>query len=398
MAGRSGLLSRAGGSLEGVGAMGELEKPTVIIDNGSGHVKAGIAGDEAPSAVFPAIVGRPKHGSIMPGGDQKDYFMGEEALAKKGVLSISYPLEHGIVKDWSDMEKVWHYTFFDALRVNPEEQAVVVSEAPFNPKKNRERMIEMLFEKFSVPATFVVIQAVMSLYSYGRTTGCVVDSGDGVTHVVPVYEGFALPHAIQRMDLAGRDLSEYFVKILSETGNMMTSSSEKEIVRDMKETACYVVEDDFNEHLKKAKEKPTEFTKVYELPDGQKIDLNTERFRVPEVLFDPMICGRELMGIHQATYNCIQACDIDLRRDLFKNIVLSGGTTMFPGIVNRLTNELKNLAPQKIDVKVQGSPQRRYIVWMGASIVAQLSSFQRMLIWKSEYDEMGPAIVHKKCF
>jgi actin-related protein len=378
--------------------MGELEKPTVIIDNGSGHVKAGIAGDEAPSAVFPAIVGRPKHGSIMPGGDQKDYFMGEEALAKKGVLSISYPLEHGIVKDWSDMEKVWHYTFFDALRVNPEEQAVVVSEAPFNPKKNRERMIEMLFEKFSVPATFVVIQAVMSLYSYGRTTGCVVDSGDGVTHVVPVYEGFALPHAIQRMDLAGRDLSEYFVKILSETGNMMTSSSEKEIVRDMKETACYVVEDDFNEHLKKAKEKPTEFTKVYELPDGQKIDLNTERFRVPEVLFDPMICGRELMGIHQATYNCIQACDIDLRRDLFKNIVLSGGTTMFPGIVNRLTNELKNLAPQKIDVKVQGSPQRRYIVWMGASIVAQLSSFQRMLIWKSEYDEMGPAIVHKKCF
>jgi actin-related protein len=376
----------------------ELEKPTVIIDNGSGHVKAGLATDEAPSAVFPAIVGRPKHETMMHGADKKDYFMGEEALAKKGVLSISYPLEHGIVKDWSDMEKVWHYTFFDALRVNPEEHAVVVSEAPFNPKKNRERMVEMLFEKFSVPATYIVIQAVMSLYSYGRTTGCVVDSGDGVTHVVPVYEGYALPHAIQRLDLAGRDLSEYMVKILCDVGYNMTSSSEKELVRDMKETSCYIVEDDFDEELRKCKESPTDFTKVYELPDGQKIDLTSERFRVPEVLFDPMICGRELKGIHQATYDCIQSCDIDVRRDLFKNIVLSGGTTMFPGIQARLTKEIQALAPQKIDVKVTANPARRYIVWMGASIVAQLSSFQKMLIWKSEYDELGPSIVHKKCF
>jgi len=373
-------------------------KPTVIIDNGSGHVKAGLATDESPSAVFPAIVGRPKHESAMAGSDKKEYYMGEEALAKKGVLSISYPLEHGIVKDWSDMEKVWHYTFFDALRVNPEEHAVVVSEAPFNPLKNRERMVEMLFERFQVPATYIVIQAVMSLYSYGRTTGCVVDSGDGVTHVVPVYEGYALPHAIQRLDLAGRDLSEYMVKTLCDVGFNMTSSSEKELVRDMKETCCYIVEGDFDEELRRARERPTDFTKIYTLPDGQKIDLCTERFRVPEVLFDPMICGRELKGIHQATYDCIQVCDIDVRRDLFKNIVLSGGTTMFPGIQGRLTREIQALAPQKIDVKVTANPARRYMVWMGASIVAQLSSFQKMLIWKSEYDELGPNIVHKKCF
>jgi len=333
-------------------------KSTVIIDNGSGHVKAGLATDESPSSVFPAIVGRPKHESAMAGSDKKEYYMGEEALAKKGVLSISYPLEHGIVKDWSDMEKVWHYTFFDALRVNPEEHAVVVSEAPFNPLKNRERMVEMLFEKFQVPAAYIVIQAVMSLYSYGRTTGCVVDSGDGVTHVVPVYEGYALPHAIQRLDLAGRDLSEYMVKTLCDVGFNMTSSSEKELVRDMKETCCYIVEGDFDEELKRAREQPTDFTKVYELPDGQKIDLCTERFRVPEVLFDPMICGRELKGIHQATYDCIQVCDIDVRRDLFKNIVLSGGTTMFPGIQGRLTREIQALAPQKIDVKVTANPAR----------------------------------------
>merc|ERR1719446_652873 len=191
---------------------------------------------------------------MMPGSEQKDYFMGEEAISKKGVLSLSYPLEHGIVKDWSDMEKVWHHTFYDALRVNPEDHAVIVSEPCMNPKKNRERMVEMLFEKFSVPAAYIVIQAVMSLYSYGRTTGAVVDSGDGVTHVVPVYEGFTLPHAIQRLDLAGRDLSEYMVKILTEVGYNMVSSSEKELVRDMKETSCYVCMDGKDEEMKKVQE------------------------------------------------------------------------------------------------------------------------------------------------
>merc|ERR1719150_957296 len=254
----------------------------------------------------------------MPGTErEREYFMGEEATSKKGVLALTYPLEHGIVKDWTDMEKVWHYTFYDALRVNPEEHAVVVSEAPMNPKKNRERMVEMLFEKFSCPASYIVIQAVMSLYSYGRTTGAVVDSGDGVTHVVPVYEGFALPHAIQRLDLAGRDLSDYMIKILTEHGYNFTSSAEKEIVRDMKETACFICEDDFAELMKKANERPTDFEKIFELPDGNKINLVSERFRVPEILFDPSICGRELMGIHQATAKCISSCDIDIRRDLY---------------------------------------------------------------------------------
>merc|ERR1719446_1687400 len=211
---------------------------------------------------------------MMPGSEQKDYFMGEEALSKKGVLSITYPIEHGVVKDWSDMEKVWHHTFFDALRVNPEDHAVVVSEAPMNPKKNRERMVEMLFEKFSVPATFIVIQAVMSLYSYGKTTGCVVDSGDGVTHTVPVFEGFACPHAIQRLDLAGRDLSQYMERVLCDSGYNMTSSSEKDIVRQMKESHCYIAED-YEAELKKAKEQPMDIEKVFEMPDGNKVTLST---------------------------------------------------------------------------------------------------------------------------
>jgi len=374
------------------------EKTTVIIDNGSGHVKAGLAGQEAPSEVFPALVGRPKHGMAMPGSEHRQYFMGDEAISKRGVLSLAYPIEHGMVKDWGDMEKVWHYTFFDALRVNPEEHPCIVSEAPMNPKKNRERMVEMLFEKFCCPATYVVVQAVMSLYSYGKTTGCVLDSGDGVTHVVPVYEGFTMPHAIQRLDLAGRDLSEYMIKILTESGHAMSSSSEKEIVRHMKETCCYVCPDGLSEEVRKAQRQPVDFEKIYTLPDGRDVNIVQERFRVPEVLFNPLLSGRELPGIHEAAYRCIQDSDIDVRRDLYKNLVLSGGNTLFPGIAERITKELKAIAPQKVDVKVTASPQRRYTVWMGASIVAQLSSFQKMLIWKADYDEVGSAIVHTKCF
>lgn len=368
----------------------------VVIDNGSGYMKAGLASTEAPSCVFPAVIGRPKHGQTMgSAADSRDYFVGDDAMAKKGVLSLSYPIEHGIVKDWNDMEKVWNHTFFDQLRVNPEDRPVIVTEAPMNPKKNRERMMEMLFDKFSVPATWVAIQAVMSLYSYGRTTGVVVDSGDGVTHVVPVYEGFALPHAVQRMDLAGRDLSDYMVKILSETGISMVSSAEQQIVRDMKEKTCYVPLENLQEESRK---NASEYEMTYELPDGNKVYLKEERFRVPEIMFDPMICGRELPGLHESVFKCVQACDVDLRRDLYKNIVLSGGNTLFPNIEVRLQNEVKALAPQKIDVRVSASPQRRYLVWMGASVLSQLSSFENMLITKAEYDEIGSNIVHQKCF
>mmetsp|Transcript_109742 Transcript_109742/g.171681 ORF Transcript_109742/g.171681 Transcript_109742/m.171681 type:complete len:380 (-) Transcript_109742:32-1171(-) len=374
-----------------------LEKPVCIIDNGSGHVKAGLSGMEAPSAVFPAVIGRPRHGSAMAGSEHKEEYIGDNAITKRGVLSIHYPVEHGIVKDWNDMEKVWNHTFIDQLRINPEDHAVLVTEAPMNPLKNRERMVEMLFEKFCVPAAYVVIQAVMSLYSVGKTTGCVVDSGDGVTHTVPVFEGYAMPHAIQRIDLAGRDLSEYFCKVLCDQGLSMGSSSERDIVRNMKETHCYVA-DDYDAELKKAQDQPVDLEKIYELPDGNKINLIKERFVVPELMFNPMINHQEKPSIHDATYKCIQGCDVDVRRDLYRNIVLSGGNTLFPGMGERLAKELKALVPQKVEVKVNASPQRRYMVWMGCSIVAQLSTFHNMLIWKSEYDEHGASFVHRKCF
>jgi actin-related protein len=372
----------------------------LVIDNGSGVCKVGFTGDDAPRAIFPCIVGRPTSPHMMVGSDQKDSYVGEEARSKSANLTLSYPIENGIVTNWEDMEKIWHHAFYNELRVAPEEHFVLLTEPPLNPTENREKMVDLMFKTFNVPGMYVAIQAVLALFASSSTTGIVLDSGDGVTHAVPIYEGFALPHAILRLVLAGRDLTEYMSKMLSDRGYDLASSedpqAEREISRKVKENTGFVALD-FDTEMK-AFSDSSDREKMFVLDDGNVLNIGAERFRCPEALFQPSMIGKEALGIHDTTFQAIMKCDTDIRKDMYANVVLSGGTTMFSGINDRMAKELTALAPSTMKIKVIAPPDRRNSVWNGGSILSSLPNFGHMWIKRQEFTDSGAQIVHMKCF
>lgn len=371
----------------------------IVIDNGSGVIKAGMAGDNMPSVKFPSIVGRPRSDKQMIGVETKGEYIGDEAQKMRGVLNLNYPIESGIVTNWDDMEKVWSYCFTNELRVDPSEHKVMLTEAPRNPKVNREKMTTLMFETFCVQGLYVQIQAVLSLYSNGRTTGCVVDSGDGVTHTVPVYEGYSIPHAVHKNLIAGRAITDHMCNLLQADGitTQGGQSAWKQIVKKMKEDLCYVTLDLEEEKQKAASS--TAIQKTFELPDGATVNVNAPRFMAPEALFNPGLIkeGDETKGMHELCFQSITDCDLDVRKDLYENIILSGGSTMYEGLPDRIEKEVDALCPQKGVVKVIATKDRYYSVWTGGSTLSSLSTFESQWITKEEYEENGAEIVHRKC-
>ena len=271
------------------------EDYTLVIDNGSDIIKAGFAGDDAPRAVFPAIVGRPPWRGVMIGIENKYAYVGEESQNKCGILRLNYPIKHGIVSNWDDMERIWHHTFSNEMRVAPEESGLLLTEQPLNSKANRERTTQIVFETFNIPFFHQCICPVLSLYASGRTTGLVIESGAGVSHVVPIFKQHALKHAIQRQDSSnGRDITDNLSKILCGRGYSFTTTAEREIVRDLKEKLCYVSLD-FDKELQDS-QSSSHIERQYELPDGQVITVGNERFRCTEPIFQPALVGMSAQG------------------------------------------------------------------------------------------------------
>ena len=368
----------------------------VVLDCGTGMIKAGFAGDDTPISVFPTVVGHPKHSPtpMVATENTCDYFVGSEAQWNRGMLDLKSPIQHGIVVDWDDMEKIWDHVFYKELKVSPENQHVLLTEPPLNPKQDKERTAQIMFETFGCGGLHFGMQSVLALYSSGVTTGMVLDSGEGVTHLVPIFEGFCLAHAVTRLEIAGRDLTDYLTQLLNNsTGYEFVTSSERDIVRDIKEKLCFVAGDPSKE-IRSNSIRNT-LKKQYTLPDGQVITVNNERFQCPEVLFEPFLLGRQIPGLHTACAESIMKCGIDVRSELYRNITLFGGTTRLPGFALRLQNEVNKLTPKLARVKVIATPEKQYSVWVGGSIFASLTTLgSKVWISKQSYEENGPEIVH----
>lgn len=367
----------------------------VVIDNGTGVIKAGFAGAEEPKLVFPAFVGRPKHLRVMAGAAEGDIFVGSKANELRGILKLNYPTRSGVINDWKDMLNVWQYTY-NELNIVQDQHPVLLTEAPLNPRSNRGKAAEIFFETFNVPALYVQVQAILSLYASGRTTGVVLDSGDGVTNAVPVYEGFAMPHAVQRIDVAGRDVTEYLQLLLRKSGHNFNTSAEMEVVKDIKEKIGYVAWN--SDQIEKEDADEIEPEVPYKLPDGNVIQIGAEKFRAPEVLFNPSLIGQEYVGIHQCLLNSISKCDMDIRRTMFSDIILAGGSTMFDGLGNRLLSEVRKLAPRDTKIKIWAPPKREMSTWLGGSILASLATFKKMFVTQKEYKEGGKNAIYRKTF
>ena len=370
------------------------EKHKVVIDNGSGCIKAGFAGNPFPSAIFPSIVRRLSIPKFMLQLYAKDVYVGDECYhMPRTIPAAKYPIERGIITNWDDMEKIWSHTFRNELRVYPEECCVLLTEQPSNLGANREKTTQIMFETFNTPFLYLSLTCELTAFAHGRISGMVIESGYGVSHTVPVIRGHAIKRGMLRMEVAaGRDSTEFFNKILSERGYALCTSNEA-LIDDIKRKLCYVSQD-----YKTELEKPNFKVENYELPDGRIIAIGDERFRCSEPLFQPSLIGSSAAGIQELLHNSITKCDVEIHNNLFANMILSGGNTLFPGMGERIQREIFRVAPAKTYVSVLSDPERMYSNWKGGAVLASMDQFKRMCISKEEYDEYGPSIVNRKCF
>lgn len=391
----------AGGAAEDVTSSLLLNQP-IVLDNGTSSIKAGFAGGSTPKVVVGNKIGRAKHTRIMPGGaleqDQdlsgpSSVFVGQKLDDHRGAFLLEYPMDKGAVVEggWDAMERVWEHVYSKSnLNARMEEHPVLLTEAPLNPRQNRDKTAEIFFETFRTPALFCAPPAVLSLYASGRTTGIVLDVGEGVTHCVPVYEGYALAHSVTRSDVAGRDVTQNLQLLLRRSGLNFTTTAEADLVKTMKEQTCFVAPgaatDDAVEKDAKTK---------YQLPDGEAVALATERYRAPELLFNPSLIGSEEPGAADVLVNSIFKSDLDLRSTLFSQIVLAGGSTLLPGFGDRMLYEVRARSPSHTRIRISAPPERINSTYVGGSILASLATFKSMWVTRAEYEEHGNRILHR---
>lgn len=370
--------------------MDTIYNQPIVLDNGSGTIRCGFSADETPRVCYSNILGRPKYKKIeyLPSDiSMNDTFVGNQAQLKRGLLKLEYPIDHGNIENWNSMELIWENVLKrdlgrgindEKIDISYNEHAMLITEHPFTTRKQREKMCEIMFESFGLNAINVSIPTVLSLYSTGRTTGVSVDIGDGVACVAPIYEGFVLPGSIRRINLAGRDITKQLRIEVMKNGYSMNSSSEFEIIRNMKERLVFA---STNKHYE------NNSIRDFQLPDGKFLKMaNQSLVRPSELLFQPDTFGFEDPSIQDTIYNCIMKTDMDLRKKMFETIVLSGGSTLMKNFGSRLLFELRKL-DDEVKLKMYASPERRNNCFIGGSILSSLSTFNKIVVTKKQFIE-----------
>jgi len=401
--------------------------PACVIDNGTGYTKMGFAGNTEPQFIIPTIIatlegkGQQKAATQKKGVEDLDFYIGDEALQVSKTYSTFYPVRHGQVENWTHMEFFWEQCIFKYLRAEPEDHYFLLTEPPLNAPENREYTAEIMFESFNVPGLYIAVQAVLALAASWTSknvkertlTGTVIDSGDGVTHVIPVAEGYVIGSSIKHIPLAGRDITSFLQTLMRERNEPIPPAESLEVAKRVKEQYSYVCPDIVKEFTRYDNE-PEKWFKAYEGKNSvtnkpYTCEVGYERFLGPEIFFNPEIFSENfLTPLPKIVDDTIQTCPIDVRRGLYKNIVLSGGSTMFKDFGKRLQRDVKRSVDWRIErseklsggklksvpleVNVISHHMQRYAVWFGGSMLASTPEFYKVCHTKKAYDEEGPSI------
>uniref|UniRef100_A0A7S1MSF0 Actin-related protein 2 n=1 Tax=Neobodo designis TaxID=312471 RepID=A0A7S1MSF0_NEODS len=390
----------------------DVNRRTVVLDSGTGSIKVGYAGANFPTAVVPTVLGRPvlragatkvKDANGAEAAELKDLMLGDEVRAVRHLLHITTPVRNGVVKNRDDMCLLWDHAFSSQMKIDPREHTLSLSEAPITSDRAREELFQIMFEKFGFQAIQATAQGVLALYAAGVTTGVAVDSGEGVTHCTPIYDGYAIKKANRQVGIGGNDVTENLVRLMQRRGYSFHSSADFELMRAVKEKFCYAAVN-FSEE-QRLSDATTVLEKSFVLPDNTTCTIGKERFEATEVLFQPGRMGVESDGLSTQIWNSIQASDMDVRGALFENVILAGGSSMFPGLPSRIERDMQETFVSKslggdrsklhrFKLKIHDAPRRKHMTFLGGACYSQLTAESpEMWLSREQYDEDGPSSV-----
>ena len=373
------------------------QKP-IIIDLGSGQIKIGFSGQELPKKIFNNYIGEPKYKNIFQTTsktdqtkDKDNIYIGSQCDKNLNILKLHYPINHGVFQNTSDIYPLFNY-IFSLLKLSSDEipsHPILITEPIHNPVFNRENISQILFEKFLINKIFFASQPVLSLFSTSNTTGAILESGEAVTQSCVIYEGFAIKNSFERCDYGGKDVTNYLEDILKKMGFFFETSAEKLIIKEIKEKYCLAISESILKNSEYEKEN-------HFLPDGNVIKLGIEKILPPKILFNPEIIGLEYPGFPEIIFNSINNADIELRKKLYENILLSGGNMAIKGMGDKIFNEMKNIVNPNMKIKINVPKNPQLLSWIGGAIISDMEIFKKMWINKTEYEEKGNSILHEK--